>query len=109
MSHSRNVEVVTEAVEQEGKKWNGLSDKLAPIKSAVDDLQLSASAYYIGPTSLADAGINSSAYNSFQAYILQLLKGGVTEFDQLGDALKKIADHYDRTDQVNSVNLDGIF
>ena len=109
MSHSKRVRVVTEAVENEGKKWNGLSDMLASVKSAVDDLSLDESAFYIGPQSLADAAINSSSYNSFRAYISELLKGGVTEFDELGEALKKIAKHYDRTDQINAVDLKGIF
>lgn len=108
MSHNKKIEVVTEAVENEGKKWNGLSDMLASVKAAVDDLDLDESAYFIGPQSVPDAAINSSSYNSFQAYISGLLKGGVTEFDQLGEALKKIAKHYDRTDQINSVNLEGI-
>src|SRR5512139_2664978 len=101
------VQVITDAVLDEAKKWRDLSAKLAPIKSAVDGLTLSPSAFYIGD------GFNflahSQSYDNFRHFMSTVLAGGVTEFDQLGGALDRIAKEYDKADAVVALDLNKIY
>lgn len=101
------VDVIISAVHDEAKKWKGLSDLVVPIKSAVDGLDLSVLAFFIGdPFSVV---VHHKAYNNFQSYMSKALDGAVTEFEQLGMALDKITDAYERADQIVSVNLSKIY
>ncbi|MEQ4301171.1 hypothetical protein ABNF97_07230 [Plantactinospora sp. B6F1] len=100
------VSVITRAVYNEGKKWKQLSDQMEPIKAAVGGLDLSMSAFFIGD---ANAGGHSAAYNGFQSFMETVLAGAVTEFEQLGLALDRIADAYDRADEVVALNLNEIY
>jgi hypothetical protein len=101
------VHVITDAVVDEAKKWRDLSGKLEPIKTAVDGLTLSPSAFYIGD------GLNflahSQSYDSFQQFMSTVIGGGVTEFSQLGGALDKIAKEYDKADAIVSLDLNQIY
>lgn len=101
------VEVITDAVVDEAGKWRGLSDQMEPIKAAVDGLDLSLSAFFIGDG--FNFVINSNAYNDFQSFMATVLSGAVTEFDQLGGALDKIAKEYDKADEIVSLDLNKIY
>lgn len=103
----QEVTVVTDAVLDEAKKWRDLSDRMEPIKQAADGLDLSASAFFIG----ADVSFvaQSQAYNSFQTMMVTALSGAVTEFEQLGGALDKIAKAYDKADAIVSLDLNKIY
>lgn len=103
------VEVVTEALEKLAKKWTWAGDEMTDAAYRANLLDLSVSSFWIGHGTEIDATIRSSSYNEFQRYTAKLLNEASTEFKQLGVALTKIAAHYDQTDQVNSVNLDGVF
>jgi hypothetical protein len=100
------VTVITSAVRDEAKKWRDLSDKLAPVKSTTDGLVLSQSAFFIGDV---NAGMHSDAYEGFRSFMSAVLAGGVTEFEQVGDALDKIADAYDKSDAIAELDLNKIY
>lgn len=100
------VRVITRALYNEGKKWKQLADKMAPIKATVATLDLSVSAFFIGD---ANAHGHSAAYNGYQSFMENLLDGAVTEFEQLGTALDRIADAYDRADAIVALNLNKIY
>jgi hypothetical protein len=101
------VQVITEAVLDEAKKWRDLSAKLAPIKKAVDGLTLAPTAFFVGlePSFMA----HSQSYEHFRQFMADVLAGGVTEFDQLGGALDKIAKEYDKADAIVSLDLNKIY
>lgn len=101
------VGVITDAVVDEAGKWRGLSDSMEPIKTAADGLDLSMSAFFIGPN--LDMAVYSNSYNNFQTFMVTVLGGGVTEFDQLGGALDKIAKEYDKADEIVSLDLNKIY
>lgn len=101
-----SVAVVTRAVYDEGKKWKQLADKVEPVKAAVGSLGLSASAFFVGD---ANAGQHHAAYNAYQAFMAEILAGAVTEFDQVGAALDRIAAAYDRADEIVSLDLNKIY
>lgn len=100
------VTVITQAVENEAKKWRQLGDRMAPIHAAVGGLGLSVTAFFIGD---ANAGAHSVAYNGYQAFMQDILAGAVTEFGQLGAALDRVAAAYDRADEVVSLDLNKIY
>ncbi|MBF9131047.1 hypothetical protein I0C86_19090 [Plantactinospora sp. S1510] len=100
------VTVVTRTVYKEAKKWKQLADKMEPVHSAVRDLDLDATAFFIGD---ANAAPHSQAYISFQNFCEQALAGGVKEFNQLAHALDTIAEAYDRTDRIVSLDLNKIY
>ncbi|MEU7923264.1 hypothetical protein [Micromonospora zamorensis] len=98
--------VITDALRTEGGKWLQLSDSVAAIKGATERLSLDASAFYIGD---ANAGVHSAAYRDFQAFMVGILTGAATEFEQFGEALRRVADAYDQADEVISLDLNTIY
>lgn len=101
-----DVVVITEAVRNEAKKWFAFSDRMEPIARAAEGLTLDVSAFFIGD---ANAVVHDRAYDGFQAYMVNVLRGAVTEFDQIGAALNKVADAYDAADAVVSLNLNQVW
>lgn len=100
------VTVISSAVRDEANKWRELSDQMAVIRSATDRLTLSASAFFIGD---ANAAVHSMAYDGFQSFMSTVLGGAVTEFEQVGTALDRIADAYDTADEIASLDLNRIY
>ncbi|MEV4826140.1 hypothetical protein [Micromonospora sp. NPDC049274] len=98
--------VITDSLRDEGGKWLTLSDRVAAIKVATEQLHLDPSAFFIGE---ANVLIHSLAYNDFHAFMVAVLDGAVTEFEQVGTALRRIADEYDRADEVVSLDLNKIY
>lgn len=97
---------MNDAIRAEAGKWRDLSDRMAPIQRTVDGLDISATAFYIGDV---NAGIYADAYFAFQVLMSDVLKQAVTEFDQIGGALDRIAAAYDEAEAQVSLNLDEIF
>ncbi|MCZ7375300.1 hypothetical protein [Micromonospora sp. WMMC250] len=101
-----DLNVITDSLRDEGSKWLTLSDRVAAIKVAAEQLHLDPSAFFIGD---ANVLIHSLAYNDFHNFMVTILSGAVTEFEQVGEALRHIADEYDRADEVISLDLNEIF
>jgi len=103
MADKKATRVVTEALRDEAKKWRHMADGLAKIESAVKGMQLDPAAFHLGDGTLIFAPY-SIKYNSFATNMAELLGQGRAEFEQVADALVRMADQYDRTDL--SVELD---
>ncbi|MEV4691340.1 hypothetical protein AB0K27_09490 [Micromonospora echinospora] len=102
----KDLEVITDALRDEGKKWLAMSDSIAAVKTAAEQLHLEPSAFFIGDASLV---LHAVSYRDFHTFMVRILNGAVTEFDQIGAALRRIADEYDRADEVISLDLDKIY
>jgi hypothetical protein len=100
------VGVITTALRNEANKWRDLSDQMAPIKSAVDGLGLDLSAFFIGDL---NAGLHKAYYDDYRSFMSRILSQGVVEFEQVADALVKIADEYDKADAVTELDLNKIY
>jgi hypothetical protein len=98
--------VITEALRNEGRKWIRLSDQMDLPRATAEGLTLEISAFFIGDL---NAVPHSQAYNTFHSYIVNVLRGAVVEFKQIGVALARIADEYDEADKVVSLNLNEIW
>ena len=102
----KDLEVITDALRDEGKKWLAMSDSIAEVKTAAEQLHLEPSAFFIGDASVV---LHAGSYRDFHTFMVRILNGAVTEFDQIGAALRGIADEYDRADEVISLDLDKIY
>ncbi|MGX1612691.1 hypothetical protein ACWIF8_02225 [Micromonospora chalcea] len=102
----KDLEVITDALRDEGKKWLAMSDSIAEVKTAAEQLHLEPSAFFIGDASVV---LHAGSYRDFHSFMVRILNGAVTEFDQIGAALRRIADEYDRADEVISLDLDKIY
>ncbi|TYC01195.1 hypothetical protein FXF53_11940 [Micromonospora sp. WP24] len=102
----KELNVITGALRDEGGKWLTLSDRVSAIRTVADQLQLDPSAFFIGD---ANADIHSMAYRDFHAFLVGVLAGAVTEFEQVGGALRRIADEYDHADAVIALDLNEIY
>lgn len=102
----KDLEVITDALRDEGKKWLAMSDSIAAVKTAAEQLHLEPSAFFIGDASVV---LHAVSYRDFHTFMVRILSGAVTEFDQIGAALRRIADEYDRADEVVSLDLDKIY
>jgi hypothetical protein len=98
--------VITDALRDEGRKWLALSDDVATIKAAAEQLTLAQSAFFIGD---ANAAVHHAAYRDFHSFMVSVLSGAVTEFEQIGQVLGRIADEYERADEVISLDLNKIY
>jgi|RhiMethySRZTD1v2_1073278.scaffolds.fasta_scaffold2145415_1 hypothetical protein len=103
------VTIVTEAVRAEATKWGKLHDDLAPLVTAVDNLDLNVTAFWIGEPGEINATIYSSAYNEFQAWLIKVLKAGVVEWGQIQTTLNRIANEYDKQDKIVEIDLEKFY
>ncbi|MFC6022396.1 hypothetical protein ACFP2T_40355 [Plantactinospora solaniradicis] len=99
----KSIQVATEAIRVEAKKWHGLSDKMATISRETSNLDLEITAFLVtDATGAVTAYDLKHAYDQMHGLLDKVLKQAVTELDQFGNALYKIADWYEDSDQ-NSV------
>ncbi|WP_089156000.1 hypothetical protein [Micromonospora sp. NBS 11-29] len=102
----KDLEVITDALRDEGNKWLAMSDSIAGIKTAAEQLHLEPSAFFIGDASVV---LHAGSYRDFHTFMVRILAGAVTEFNQVAAALRRIADEYDSPDEVISLDLDKIY
>lgn len=98
--------VITDALRDERVKWLGLADDMAAIRDSAQQLNLDATAFFIGD---ANTLIHWKAYQDFQNFMVSVLGGASVEFEQIGEALRRIADEYDRADEIISLDLNSIY
>jgi hypothetical protein len=53
--------------------------------------------------------MHAAVYRQYKEFISSVLAGGVTEFEQIGGALDRIADAYDNADQIVSLDFNKIY
>jgi hypothetical protein len=100
------VEVVTDALRQEAKKWSELSDEMQTVADNAGRLTLDASAFWCGDQiSIAAAPI----YAAYQQFVRDRCGEGATEFEDIAGALHRAADAYDGSDQVSAETLTKIY
>lgn len=106
--------VVTSAVRAEGTKWRGFADTIGKVNPVVKNATLGPAAFFVGdPTSLAVDALNaellSQTYESLRSYVETALDGAVVEFNQIDDALQKIAHMYEQAEAITEIELQTIY
>lgn len=105
------IEVATEAIREDAKKWYGLSDRIEKVRQITDSLDLELPAFMViepntGGITAADL---KSAYDRMHGQLTTLFKQATTEFELFGAAMRRAADSYERSDTDSEVNLKQIW
>jgi len=112
-------EVVCEAVRAQAKKWDELAARTRPARDYANSAVLGETAFLIiDPTGLAApltfdnpvrATVLKGAYESIQERMSTLLDQAVTEFEQVADALIRVAVAYEDADKILPLELNDIY
>jgi hypothetical protein len=105
-----DITVVTDALRDEARHWNGLAHPLDRLASDIGALHLGLAAFAVGSGPVdATAGGLQEAYERFRSDLTTSVLRGSTEFDQVAAALRRIADRYDNDDDVTALSLRDIY
>lgn len=104
---AKEIDVVTDAVLEEARKWDLLPPELQKMKAAIDHFSLTAAAFFVlyDPLFVRYAWL----YEAFRQNLMRSIAGAIEESTQVGAALRKIAAEYDTADHVSSAELYTIF
>jgi hypothetical protein len=104
----KETRVVTEALRAKSKEWLGLADGMAKVHRTVEGMRLGATAFHIGDP-MGSFLLYANKYNEFVAHLAGVVKQGQTEFEQMANALVRMADEYDRADLDVQIDLNKIY
>jgi|HigsolmetaAR206D_1030411.scaffolds.fasta_scaffold09158_2 Protein of unknown function (DUF2580). len=107
----QSIEVATDAIREESKKWYRLSDRMERIYQTTRSLSLELAAFMVvdpvtGPIAAADL---KRTYDGMHNKLTTLFQQATKELELFGDALKRAADAYERSDANSAVNLNEIW
>lgn len=100
------IEIVTEALQQEAKKWLQASDEMEQVAVNVNRLTLEPSAFWCGDSLQVAA---EPIYSGFQQLVQQRCVEGSREFEEIAGALRRAADEYDGSDSTSAEALRRIY
>ncbi|MFI5496041.1 hypothetical protein [Actinoplanes sp. NPDC051859] len=103
------IEVATEGIRAEARKWYGFADQMAGIRSAMGLMTLQPTAFaVIDHAALMTSMDQAGAYSKTQEWLFSLFHDASGKMERFGDALKKCADEYDQTDGRSAKSFDNI-
>jgi hypothetical protein len=103
------IEVATEGIRAEAKKWFEFSDQMGNVATAMGGMTLSPAAFaVIDITGIMTTGDQSGSYTATQQWLTNLFRDATGKMERFGEALKKCADEYDRTDGQSAKSFDTI-
>lgn len=105
------VQVATQGLREEAKKWHGMADRMGTVSSAASLQSLQPAAFSVivdGPVGIATTSDLNGAYQKMYDWLNSLFQQGVVQFDAMGEALKANADWYDDADENSAQNFDAI-
>lgn len=103
------IQVATEGLRAEAKKWYGLSQRMDVVSSNAANQALSVAAFVVTDLTGGVTAVDlKSGYDKMHDWITSLFKQAAVEFDSMGDALKKNADWYERADADSVQRFDSI-
>lgn len=108
---SHTIEVAVDAIRDEAKKWYALSERMAKVYQTTQSLELAPSAFTVIDPTIAGVAVADlkGAYDQMHARLLTLFKEATTQLDLFGDALRRAADAYERSDANSAINLKEIW
>ncbi|MFI7602344.1 hypothetical protein [Actinoplanes sp. NPDC049681] len=106
-----NLQVATEGLYEEAKKWEGLADRMLSVVSLAAGQSLQPSAFSVivdGPVGLATTSDLNGGYQKMFDWLNALFQQGAVQFEAMAVALKNNAEWYDHTDANTAQNFDDI-
>lgn len=111
-------QVITKAVRDEAPKWDGFAQKVEEIRRGVEDATLGQAAFFAGDPALlgvaslaaaAVAGVHQRMYENYRSHVHELLAGAKVEFEQIADAVVRIAETYERQEEIGELSFKEIY
>ncbi|MFJ5984525.1 hypothetical protein [Lentzea sp. NPDC092896] len=111
-------QVVNSAVRKEAAKWDEFASEMGSVRSALSGLALSPLAFFVADAiTFAVFPLNlltppeelQRSYEDMRSYIEKLAAEAETEFREIGETLIKIADTYERNEEVVELDLDQVY
>jgi hypothetical protein len=105
------IRAATDAIRKESKKWYRLSDRMERIHQTTSSLTLELTAFMVvdPATDQIGAADLKRAYEQVHDKLTMLFRQATTEFELFGDALRRAADAYERSDANSAINLNEIW
>ena len=105
------MQIATEGLRDEAKKWHGLADRMAAVASLAAGQGLQPTAFSVivdGPIGVATTSDLNAGYQKMFDWLQALFQQGAVQFDAMAEALKTNADWYDEADANSAQNFDDI-
>lgn len=107
-------QVITQAVRDEAPKWDGFAEDLDQVVRAARDATLGVGAFFIGdpvnlPVRLLDATVHERTYEVYRSFMARVLAEAKAEFEQIADAVVKVAATYEAQEEIGELNLREIY
>ncbi|HEX8345241.1 MAG TPA: hypothetical protein VF657_10995 [Actinoplanes sp.] len=103
------IEVATEAVRGEARKWFEFSNQISDIATAMGVMTLQPAAFAVVDITGIMTGIDQAgSYTATQEWLTKLFRNATGEMELFGEALLRCADEYDRTDGRSAKSFDTI-
>jgi hypothetical protein len=104
-----SVEAATEGIRGEATKWYGFADTMETVAKAMAGMTLEPTAFAVIDVSTGLTMTDQhGAYSKTQWWLTDLFRDATNRFNELGDALKTIANDYERTDGRSAGSFDAI-
>lgn len=100
------IDVVTDAIRSEARRWDQVSTDMSAVVTTVNDLYLNETAFWVGSVV---PGRLHEAYRRLHLAMWTAVNGAVHEAIQLSDALDRIAQWYDDTDSTAGLDIEAAF
>jgi hypothetical protein len=106
--------VITQAVRDEAPKWDGFAEHMASVVREVQGATLGDTAFFVGdpvtlPIRMLDATVHARVYEKYRSFMEGVLAEARTEFGQIADAVVKIAETYERQEEIGELSLREIY
>lgn len=107
--------MVTSAVRKEAAKWDEFAAEIGPVRDAVSGLTLLPGAFFAGDAitfAVFPLGLPTPPeelqrrYEEMRALVEKLLAQAQAEFTEIGNTLIKIAETYERNEEIVELDLD---
>jgi hypothetical protein len=103
--------VAGDAIRKEADKWDDMSGDMRQVRDSAKELWLSPTAFMVadpwaGPAVSID---QFAAYEGVHKLLCSLFDGATVEFRQIGDALRKNATEYEKSDERSYINISKIY
>ena len=111
-------QVVTSAVRKEAAKWDEFASEMGSVRSGLSGLALSPLAFFAADAvTFAVFPLNlptppeelQRSYEDMRSYIEKLAAEAETEFREISGTLIKIAETYERNEEVVQLDLDQVY
>ena len=106
---AESIETATDGIRAEATKWHAFSDTMGGVAQRLAGLTLVPTAFaVIDHSTLVTMTDQHGAYTATHSWLTGLLRDAAKRFDEMGGALKKCADEYDRSDGQSADTFDEI-